>query len=174
MDHYFSICSAEMYYEKYMAFLLENYDQLRMPYSFPVTLSFLASPVLMEGKAFLCFNDDDEVIGAFSYIYGTGENQYEDKHIVQIQVVYFLEQYRSSRLFLHALQYVTEYIAYMEEDVKEFRFWTSSDDSLRKLFSKIAERIASVETANGPLDEYRASFLAWQSYAAKFQHEPFF
>lgn len=169
MGTYISVCSSEMYQQKYMEFLLEHYTQLNLPYSYPVTLSFLASPILMDRETFLCFNDDHEVIGAFSYIYGTGEHQYEDVHIIQIQVAFFLEEYRSTRLFLQAIQFLTDHITQLGENVQEIRFWTPADDYLRRLFHKIATKNASVDTSFGTLDEYQASFPAWQAYSTKFR-----
>jgi hypothetical protein len=174
MNTYISVCSTEMYQQTYMEFLLKHYAQLNLPYSYPVTLSFLASPIMMEREAFLCFNDEEEVVGAFSYIYGTGDNQYEDVHVIQIQVAFLLEDYRSTRLFLQALQFLTEYISHLGENVEELRFWTPADEKLRRLFGKIAENTASVDTSFGTLDEYRASFSSLQAYGAKFPHEPFF
>jgi len=173
MSTYISVCSTEMYQQTYLSFLLEHYEQLCLPYSFPVSLSFLASPLLMDREAFLCFNDDDEVIGSFSYIYGTGENQYEDKHVIQVQVVFFREEYRVTRLFLQAIQFLIEHITDLEEDVRELRFWAPEDEKLRRLFSKISEKTASVDTVFGPIDEYRTTFSDLQAYAAKFRHEAF-
>ncbi|WP_134683677.1 hypothetical protein [Brevibacillus migulae] len=174
MSYYFSVCTTEMYQQKHILFLLENYKDLGLPYPFPLTLSLIASPLLMERESFLCFNEDHEVIGAFSYIFGTGEMQYEDREVVQIQAVFIREEYRGSRVFLMALQFMTEYITFMGEDVREVRFWASDDVLLRRLFSKIADRVSSVDSAFGPLDEYHAPFAAWQAYASRFRHEPFF
>jgi len=169
MSTYISVCSSEMYQQTYLSFLLEHYDRLGLPYSYPVALSFLSSPILMDREAFLCFNDEDEVIGAFSYIYGTGENQYEDKHVIQVQVVFILEKYRVTRLFLQAIQFLIEHITDLEEDVRELRFWTPANDRLRRLFSKFAEKIDSVDTVFGPIDEYRTAFSDLRAYAAKFR-----
>ncbi|GIP33417.1 hypothetical protein [Paenibacillus sp. J2TS4] len=174
MDCYFSRCSSLFYDKKYLEFLLEHYTQLNLPYSFPAALSFLASPILMEAEAFLCFNEDYETIGALGYIYGTGENQYEDTQVVQIQIVFLLEEYRRTRLFLQGLQYLTQYIAQLDREVREIRFWAPADNDLRKLCTKVAERKTTAESVFGEIDEYRASFQAWHSYAAKFRHETYF
>ncbi len=171
MGYYFSKCSSELYQQKYLDFLLEHYQQLNLPYSFPVSLSFIASPFLLGDDAFLVFNDDEELIGAFGYVLGTGENQYEDTHIVQLQTVFFLEQHRCSLVLLRTLQFLTQYIAKLETEVTELRFWTAADESSRKLFGKIAERTSSVETVFGEIDAYQVPFSKWQSYAAKYRHD---
>lgn len=167
MSYYFSICATEMYQQKYMELLLEHYDQLRLPYSFPVALSYIASPIFMRHESFLCFNDEDEVIGAFGCIFGTGENEYEDTDIIQIQVVYFTEPYRGTLLFARALTFFTEYLKQLDSEVTELRFWAPADDDLRKLFAKISTRTATAHTEQCVLDEYRCSLSDWMSHAAK-------
>ncbi|MFT9849466.1 hypothetical protein [Aneurinibacillus sp. REN35] len=174
MSYYFSICSSAMYQQKYLEFLLEHYNQLHLPYSFPVALSFIASPILMERESFLCFNEEHEVIGAFGYIYGTGENDYEDTHIIQMQIVFLQEEYHGTTVFLKGLQFLTQYLAQLDQEVTEFHFWAPADAYLRQLFTKIAQKVSSSETAFGTIDEYHASFSAWRTYAAKFRHEASF
>ncbi|XOK60697.1 hypothetical protein ACJ7K1_29990 [Paenibacillus elgii] len=174
MSYYFSICASEKYQEKYIEFMLMNYQKLNLPYSFPLTLSFLASPILMKEEAILCFNDEDELVGALGYIYGTGENDYQDTHIVQIQAVFLLDEYRRTRLFLRGLQYLTQFIAQSNRPVTELRFWTPAQDDLRKLCGKLAERTDVRDTAFGTMEEYRAPFSDWHAYAMKFRHESYF
>jgi len=167
MSYYFSICSSEMYQQKYMELLLEHYEQLRLPYPFPVALSYIASPVLMRYESFLCFNEEGEVIGAFGCIFGTGEKEYEDTDIVQIQVVCFAEPYRGTLLFAKALSFFTEYLEQLDHEVTELRFWAPADDDLKKLFAKISRRTATANTEQGALDEYRCTYSEWTSQAAK-------
>ncbi|USG63292.1 hypothetical protein NDK47_13945 [Brevibacillus ruminantium] len=174
MSYYFALCSSEMYQQKYLEFLLEHYHELHLPYAFPETFSYLASPVLMGKGCFLCFNDEYEVIGAFGFIFGTGEHEYTDTDIVQIQAVFILKHYRKSYLFLHSLQFFIQYLAQQRGEVREIRFWSPADEPLRRLFDKLAQRVASVQMEFGTLDEYRASFEAWQAYAAKFPVEKYF
>ncbi|MGO4344507.1 hypothetical protein AB4Z45_03305 [Paenibacillus sp. MCAF9] len=174
MCYYFQVCSTESYQDKYLVFLLEHYKELKLPYSYPISLSFLASSVLMKKEAFLCFNEEDEIIGAFGYICGTAENQYEDTHVAQIQIVFIVDEYRRSRLFLESLQFLTQYIAQLSEPIIDFRFWVPVDLRLHKLLSKIAERKNTWETVQGVIDEYHASFSEWQTYVLKFRQEVYF
>ncbi|QJD85616.1 hypothetical protein [Cohnella herbarum] len=168
MSYYFQVCSSESYQQKYLIFLLEHYNELNLPYSFPVSLSFLASPVLLTKEAFLCFNNEDEVVGAFSYICGTAENQYTDTHVVQIQIIFFVEKYRRSRLFLESLQFLVQYISQLPESIVELRFWVPVHLRLNRLLAKLAVRAATWETAQGVIDEYHAEFKEWQDYIMKF------
>ena len=167
-------CATEMYAQKYIEFLIEHYKQLKLPYPFPVLLGFVASPVTLGGETFLIYNDDYEVVGAFGYISGTGENEYEDKHVIQIQAALILEEYRKTSLFLKGLQYLTQYIAQLNQTVKEVRFWTPAQDELRRLLAKLTLDRNTHETVFGQLDEYRVSFSALQAYASKFRQIRYF
>ncbi|WP_409344943.1 hypothetical protein [Paenibacillus sp. MBLB4367] len=174
MSFYFQVCSSESYQDQYLIFLLKHYKELNLPYSFPVSLSFLASPVLLQKEAFLCFNEMDEIVGTFSYICGTAENQYEDSHVAQIQIVFFVESYRQGRLFLKSLQYLVQYIAQLPDSITELRFWVPSCLHLHKLLSKLAVRFAIWDTAQGGIEEYRAQFKDWLTFAMKFRHDAYF
>ncbi|WP_282937510.1 hypothetical protein [Paenibacillus sp. RC67] len=175
MGYYFSVCAMERYQEMYLEFLLQHYSNLKLPYSFPVSLSFIASPVLMKKDAILCFDEEsNEIVGALGFIFGTGQQQYQDTHIVQIQIAYIAEGHRQTRLFLEGLQYLTQYLAHLDEGVTELRFWAPADDGLRRLFGKLGELTASRDTAFGTIDEYCAVLKDWQSYAAKYRHIHYF
>lgn len=160
--------------QKYLEFLLEHYRELNMPYSFPVTFSYIASPAFMEQEAILCYSGEYDVIGAIGYIIGTGEQDYQDTYVAQIQIAFFLEPYRGTLLFVRAMQFLTQHIAQIPHEVKELRFWAPADDQLRSLFAKLAERTTTVETENGILEEYRAPFSAWHSLAARFRHDVYY
>lgn len=173
MRFYFSVCSTEFYQMKYLEFLLEHYSQLNLPYPFPIAYSFMVSPILMRRESILCFNEEDEVVGALGYIYGTGKGNYEDRHIVQIQLVFLLEKYRKTSLFIKGLQFLLQSIDQLNREVQELRFLAPAADDLRRLLAKMADRTASHATEYGPIDEYRASFLAWRTYASKFRRESY-
>lgn len=174
MSFYFAVCRTEMYQQKYLEFLLEHHDRLHLPYSFPVAFSFLASPVLMGRECFLCFNGEDEVVGAFGYIHGTGERDYEDMHVLQIQVFFLLPEYRGTLLFIKGLQFMTQHIAQLKDEVEELRFWTPADDYLRRLFAKVAEPAASRETVFGGIDEYRVPCQSLLAYTERYRQETYF
>ncbi|WP_068775879.1 hypothetical protein [Paenibacillus sp. FJAT-26967] len=174
MCFHISVCSTEAYQEKYLTFLLDHYSELNLPYSFPMTLTFLASPILVKEEAFLCFNDEDEVVGAFGYIFGTGENNYEDSNVVQIQTMFIKEPYRTSRLFLETMQYVMQYMAQLNRKVTEICFWTPVRDDLHTLLNKLFKQTAAQDTIYGRLEQYRASFSELYEYAMRFRHEHYF
>jgi len=175
MSYYFSICSTYMYQHRYIDFLMENYSELKLPYDFPVTLGYLASPLLMEGGAFLCFDEQDELVGALGYIRGTGEKDYNDQHVIQIQVAYIVEKHRGTRLFKEGMAFLVQH---MEEDsalkglqpVEELRFWTSDLAHQGKLFTKFAEHIASTGRGQGLTHAYSASMKYLKAYLASFMH----
>lgn len=171
MDYYFSPCLTNMYQHRYVDFLLEHYTELNLRYPFQEGFSYIVSPLLMQGVAILCFDDEEETAGAFSYIYGTGEHEYTDRHIVQIQVVFIVERHRRTGLFAKALQYLLQYIESdeLEEQVTELRFWTESNNYNRRLFEKFAERYAVAESECGQLDGYKMLTSELRTYLDRLQ-----
>lgn len=161
----FYICASEMYQRKYMDFLLKNYEDLRLPYSFPVAFRFIASPVLLLHECFLCVDEDGEAVGAFSYIHGTGEGNYEDRHIVQLQVAYLISPKRRTALFLLGMHTLAEHLNDLNEEVTELVFWTGTDAYAGRLFSKFAERTSIGES----VVEYRVSLNRLNTYLSKFK-----
>ncbi|SDE93217.1 hypothetical protein SAMN04488542_103256 [Fontibacillus panacisegetis] len=171
MDYYFSPCITNMYQHRYVDFLLEHYTELKLTYPFQEAFSYIVSPLLMEGVSILCFDNEEETAGAFSYIYGTGEHDYTDRHIVQIQVAFIVERHRRTGLFAKALQYLLEHIEADEskEQVTELRFWTACNDYNRRLFEKFAERYAMAENECGQMDGYRVLISELRTYLDRLQ-----
>ncbi|GMK39295.1 hypothetical protein PCCS19_23490 [Paenibacillus sp. CCS19] len=163
----FAVCATEMYQRKYIDFLLTHYEGLRLPFPFPVAFGFIASPILMENEGFLCLDDDGEAVGAFSYIHGTGEGNYEDRHIVQLQVAYLAETHRCTKLFLQGLHTLAEHLNELGEEVSELVFWTGTDDYTTRLFGKFAERTSIGES----VIEYRVALDKLNGYLAKFKRK---
>ncbi|MNZ99894.1 hypothetical protein D3C78_1192370 [compost metagenome] len=175
MSFYFSVCSTAKYQEKYISFLLKHYTELGLPYSFQETFSYIASPVMMEKEAILMFDQDDEVAGAIGYIHGTGDKDYEDSHVIQLQILFIIEKYRGSRLLLQAAQFLAQYIDQLREPVTELRYWIpAQENALVKLSGKLAAQADFHETERGAIAEYRIPFADWHAYAMKYPHENYF
>ncbi|GMK48783.1 hypothetical protein PghCCS26_59130 [Paenibacillus glycanilyticus] len=163
----FSVCATEACQRKYMDFLLANYEDLRLPYPFLVAFGFIASPILMGQECVLCLDGEGEVIGAFGYIHGTGEGNYEDRHVVQLQVALLSESYRCTRFFLEGLQMLARHLNELNGAVNELVFWTGMDDYAIRLFNKFAERTGDGELAIG----YQVTLRQLNKYLAKFKRE---
>ncbi|MHA7965099.1 hypothetical protein ACX93W_13230 [Paenibacillus sp. CAU 1782] len=170
MGYYVQECKTEFYGQLYTSYLLDRYSGLNLPYAFPTAFHFLASPLLV-GAAFLCFNDQDEVAGAFGYIRGTGENQYQDTHVAQLQLVYLSEDHRGGRLLATALQCLMEHVEEQSEEIRQFRFWVPSDLGLQRLCDKLGEKKASWDTAHGQILEYHGNAAEWSAYADKLKEK---
>lgn len=171
MSYYFTICSTAKSQEIYMQFLLENYEALNLPYSFPVTLSYISSPILMGEQCILFRDSNDEVAGALGFIHGTGAHSYQDRHILQIQTFFLKERYQNGRLFLQASQFLAQYLAQLKHPVIELRFWIPVQPLLQKLCSKLAQKTAVQETAHGLIEEYRTDFASWHASIHNYPHE---
>ncbi|MFS0725578.1 hypothetical protein [Paenibacillus sp. 1P07SE] len=170
MEYYIQTCSTEQYMEKYMTLVLEHYEELNLPYTFPVALSFLSSPLLMKKEAFVCFAGDYEVVGAFGYIRGTADEQYANTEIAQIQIVFIQEAHRGGRLFFEGLRYLAEHNAMEKEPIREFRFWVPSRLGMQRLLGKFAELARNWETENGLLDEYHLRADRLEAYVNRVGH----
>lgn len=173
MSFYFSVCSTYNYHSKYIDFLLEHYTDLQLPYPFAATLGYIASPLLMGNEAVLAFNDEDQVVGAFGYIHGTGEKDYRDVQIIQIQSVYITKAYRGTGLFVQGLQFLLEHVSMQPTAVEELRFWAPNQPDSHKLFSKFATLVAGRHSESVPVSEYRLSPEELRTYLAKFKQRIF-
>lgn len=164
MSYYVQECKTEVYGQVYTTYLLNHYADLNLPYAFSVAFQFLTSPLLV-GSAFLCFNDRDEVVGAFGYIRGTGEKNYQDTHVAQLQIIYLSEAHRGGTLLGAALQSLMEQVEEQAEEIRQFHFWVPSNLSLHRLCSKLGEKKASWETHQGRIEEYHGNVADWKTYA---------
>ncbi|MFC6334759.1 hypothetical protein ACFP56_19170 [Paenibacillus septentrionalis] len=167
--------SAFMYEQRYMEYVLDRYMQLEMPYPFSVSLGYLASPVLMNEEIFLALDDDHDIVGCLSLIRGTAEYNYENREVVQLQVVYIEPQYRASRLFLQLLQLMTQCLRYLEEPVAEIQFWTKADERLLALITKrIKVQPQLHQSVYGPLHSYVLPYEKLEKYVSAFPQVNYF
>src|SRR5690554_5868532 len=128
MGFVFRPCELETDHEAYMKFLIQHHNQLNLPYPFAVKLGFVSSP-LMYGKALLIFSEEPyEIVGVAGYEYGTGANNYEDRHICQIEVAYLQEEHRCTLLFHRSMQALVKLIKAGESDVTQVQFWLREDN----------------------------------------------
>jgi hypothetical protein len=170
MSYYFSVSATAVYQEQYIQFLLQHYKELCLPYPFPVTLSYLSSPLLMEGESVLCRNEDGETVGAVGYIHGTGEQDYEDTEVIQLQIVFLHHSCRGSRLLLRTAQFLAQHWSQLKQPPSEIRFWIPSAPTLLRLCSRFAKRFS--ETAD--LTEFRASFQDFKTFVLRYNHENYY
>lgn len=168
-------CSAFMYMQRYMEFILDNYSELNIPYPFNVSLSYLSSPILLDGEVFLALDDENEVIGAISYIYGTADQNYSNREVIQFQIAYLSKPYRTSSVFLLMLQLISQYLVYIEDSIEELRFWSKPDLYLERIVNKRMDcAIKHYESIYGSLHEYRIPFAIFQQYTSQFHQEKYY
>ncbi len=165
MSFQFRPCELEMDHEAYMNFLLQHHEELQLPYSFSLKLSFMSSPLIM-GRAMLVFSEEPyQIVGAVGFVYGTGANDYEDQHVCQIEIAFIEKLYRGSLLFSHGLQALIDLISVDNPDVQQIQFWASTDNKdLSKLFSKFSAWSGSTQTTVNNLILYTLSFPMLEAY----------
>lgn len=166
----FRPCNFEMDYETYIRFLLQHHDELNLPYPFAVKLSFIGSPLLF-GKAMLIFSEEPyDVVGAAGFVYGTGPNQYEDRHICQVEVAFLLREYRCTSLFMQGLHALVGEMKAGNPDVEMVQFWTSENQAgLEKLFSKFHALPGSNRFTVNNLVCHQISFHELEAYCSRFE-----
>ncbi|MGO4548405.1 hypothetical protein AB4Z29_26810 [Paenibacillus sp. 2TAB23] len=174
MSYYFSVCSTVNYQETYISFLLEQYEHLNLPYSFQTSLSYITSPILMGKDSIIIWNAQDEPAGAIGFIHGTGEHDYEDRNIIQIQVLFLKKSSRSGRTFLRSMQFLGQHLAQINEPVTELRFWIPAQSALQKLCAKWAVKSQSNATEYGDIEEYRMDYALWHAAVMKYPHELYY
>lgn len=164
----FRPCTLEMDYAAYVRFLLQHHDELNLPYPFAVKLGFLSSPLIF-GKAMLILSEEPyEVIGAAGFVYGTGSNQYEDRHIVQVEAAFIQQAFRRTSLFAQGLQRLVEEMKAGNPDVEQVQFWVpANNEGLEKLFARFAALPGSKRSLVNDLALYTIPFCEMEAYSGR-------
>ncbi|MCS7459810.1 hypothetical protein N0M98_06610 [Paenibacillus doosanensis] len=158
-----------MDFEAYVKYLLQRHDELNLPYSFAVKLGFLGSPLIF-GKAMLIWNEEPyELAGAAGFVYGTGANQYEDRHICQIEVAFIDKAYRGTTLFLRGLQELLRLIRSDNPEAVQVQFWVPAGDTgLAGLLSKFGRLPGSTQSVVNELVLYTVVMDELETYCRRF------
>lgn len=168
MSFEFRVSEFEMDHEAYMNFLLRHHDELNLPYSFGMKLSFISSPLFL-GKAMLIFSEESyDMVGAAGYGYGTGPGDYEDQHICQIEVAFIEKELRRSTLFVQGLRALISAIKEGNPDVRQVQFWTSATgDEQDRLFAKFLTLPGSTKSIVNNLALYTVPFYELAAYCER-------
>ena len=152
-----------------MRFLLEHDSELNLPYKFGMKLSFVASPLFL-GKAMLVFSEESyEVIGAAGYVYGTGANDHQDRHVCQVEVAFIREDYRRTRLFAQSMRELVNLIRKDNPEVDTLQFWIpAADASLRRLFAKLGALPGATLSPVNEMMLCKVPYTAIESYSRRF------
>jgi hypothetical protein len=171
MDVHFRNCFYEMDHKAYMNYLLERHDELGLPYSFAMKLSFISSP-LIYGKAILAVEQEqNEFIGAIGYVFGTGEDEYRDRQVAQLEVAYLEKPYRGSTLFARLLRATVDSIRQAEPSVNRLQFWAAPREaSFKRLVAKLMTLPGSASvTAENGLTLYQVDFRELETYCDRWR-----
>lgn len=170
MQFLFRPCVFEMDHKAYVNFLIAHHNELNLPYPFAMKLSFLSSP-LIYGKALLVFEQDCyELVGAAGFVYGTGDNDYEDRQTAQVEVVYLSKPYRTGKLFFELMRNLIRLMQEEEPQVTRVQFWAMPRDPAHvRLFGKfLALPGSSSETAENGLKLHQAEYSELEAYILRY------
>ncbi len=170
MHFQFRPCELEMDHEAYMNFLLQHHNELQLPYSFALKLSFISSPLIL-GKALLIFNEEPyQIVGAAGFVYGTGANDYEDNHVCQVEIAFLQKDYQGTLLFIHGLLALIDLIKASNPDVQQIQFWASTDNkAIKRIFSKFSNWPGSTQSIVNHMTLYSLSFHELVLYGHRFR-----
>jgi hypothetical protein len=170
MSYLLRPCRSELDYEGYIKLLLQHHAELNLPYPFAVKLSFISSPLVF-GRALLILNEDTyEIIGAAGFVYGTGPNQYEDRHICQIEVAFLKEKYRHSFLFAQGLTALVQEMKAGNPEVERVQLWVREDDEgMGRLTAKISGFPGSSRSVVNQLVCHQFPYQAIEAYCQRFR-----
>lgn len=166
----FRPCKNELDHDNYMQFLLRHHDELNLPYPFAVKLSFISSPLLI-GQAMLIWSDEPyDIVGAAGFVYGTGANQYEDRHVCQVELAFLQRPYRQTSLFAQGLQALIELIEAGNPDVRLVQFWANPERlASERLFAKLHSLPGSHRLHVNDLVCQQIDFHELQNYCRRFE-----
>lgn len=169
MPFQFRPCTVEMDHQAYIRFLLQHHAGLNLPYPFAMKLSFISSPLLF-GKGMLLFDVEPyEIAAAAGFVYGTGANEYEDRHICQVEVAFIRSEYRRTSLFIRGLQALVDEMKVGNPDVRQVQFWASADQGeSEKLLSKFAALPGSTKSLVNGLSFYTVPFCELEDLCRRF------
>ncbi|MGG3801164.1 hypothetical protein [Metabacillus fastidiosus] len=161
-------CVAEEDYEKFTYFFLRNRNEFDDVYPILDTVGSIYT--MISETNILLFYDNDKVIAAMSYSYGTRECNFEDKHIVFIDCSLIENKYRKSYLFIRGFQEVVRHMAEENKDCKEVRFYAYRHHKyIHRLYKKFATVIEEKEGYFGLQDVFSVEFDRLVTYLGRFK-----
>jgi len=110
-----------------------------------------------------------EIAAAAGFVYGTGANEYMDRHICQVEVAFIRSEYRRTSLFIRGLQALVDEMKAGNPDVVQVQFWTSTDQGeSEKLFSKFCVLPGSTKSLVNGLTFYTVPFHELEALCHRF------
>lgn len=151
-------CVTDEDYEKFAFFFLHNrkiFDDM-----YPLLESIGSLYVMIDETTILLFSrQQDGVIAAASYTFGTRECNFEDKDVVFIDCVLIKKEYQNSRLFVRSFRQMLQHIAKEHKEVKEVRFNAYRHHYyIHELYKKFATIIGEREDFFGIQDVFSVEF----------------
>lgn len=117
-------------------FLLSHKRDLHPAYTTLEMVALLYS-YATQGQLVYVTNEEQRVVGAAAYYYGTPEQGYQDKDVALIDVAIADQAYRGTRMFLQGLRFLVASIAEGGPQVREVRLSALADnDYLCRLYAK--------------------------------------
>jgi radical SAM superfamily enzyme YgiQ (UPF0313 family) len=154
-------------YEKFTLYILENRKELHPQFTTPMTFYLLGTQSFY-GECLIAIDSNQQVVGALGYIYGTPEGDFEDQHVVRINMVHIAEHYRGSSLFYNGLKHFINKLNTTAKKITEVQFFIPKENvSLQRLCLKFSKKIRESTSSFGSEILYSADFHELCKYVRK-------
>lgn len=161
---------VEGLWDEYFLLLMRRYDDLGLPYPFDMTFSFIGNPIISGNALIARKADSEETIGALGFVFGTGEDQYTDESVCQIEAVYVEPGWRQTKAAVWLLMEFVALLKNRQPPVERIQFWAPADrPDLHRLFSKFSDCIRTNEKSFGRISLYETTLERLAAYADRFR-----
>src|SRR5690554_3118982 len=93
-------------WDEYFLLLMRRYEDLGLPYPFDMTFSFIGNPIVSGNALIVQTEDSGDTIGAIGFVFGTGEDQYTDDSVCQVEALYIEPRWRRKVTAMMLLEFI--------------------------------------------------------------------
>ncbi|WP_240418110.1 hypothetical protein [Paenibacillus periandrae] len=164
----FEICDNNRQWSRFTDFYISHRASIIPHYPVILVLRDIKNYV-KHGRTAIILNECDEVVGIGSFVLGLAEADFQHKEIAVLGNSFFVEEFRSTRMFIRGLQVLAAQIRDANPDVKEVRIPTSAENPYtNRLYQKLAVKLHSYESAYGQIHIYSTSFHEYEQFCNRF------
>ncbi len=152
-------------WDEYFLLLTKHYDELTLPYGFPIAFSFIGNPIL-QGDALLALDASGRTVGAIGFVFQENENF--APLVCQAEAAYLRKEARGGATLYRLLQAFSDALAEQAPETEIIRFWTPADrEDLRELFGKRCRHVKTSEMDCGRIDLFETDPSSLAAYTAR-------
>ncbi|WP_281884945.1 hypothetical protein [Paenibacillus sp. YYML68] len=145
-------------WDEYLLLLLHHYEELSFPYGFEMALSFIGNPMVAGNALIAQERESGRTVAALGFVFGTGQDYYENERVCQLEALYIASVHRGSALYLTMLRQLVTTLQERYTQTETIQFWAPSDrEDLRRLFGACFELVKTNEKDFGRIDLFTST-----------------